>query len=186
MQHITGISRQQMRFSSLEDTISPDNQVRFIDAFVELIDISKLDFAIKTLKTEGRPSFNSIVFLKMYLYGYLNGVRSGPDLEKECLRNIEMQWLLEDNRPNYHSITDFRKNNPISLNNTFKLFVSLLKDADSICGETIVIDGYLEVAKIQFPVKTNFTDKVTCVQKRRKIRNQTPNTSQKKEDTKSS
>ena len=50
MQHITGISRQQMHFSSLEDTISPDNQVRFIDAFVEYIDLSKLDFAVKTLK----------------------------------------------------------------------------------------------------------------------------------------
>ncbi|MNQ21789.1 hypothetical protein D3C85_349170 [compost metagenome] len=83
MQHITGISRQQMRFSSLEDSISPDNQVRFIDAFVENIDLPKLDFAIKTLKTEGRPSFNSKVFLKMYLYGYLNGIRSGRDLEKE-------------------------------------------------------------------------------------------------------
>ena len=123
MQHITGISRQQMRFSSLEDTISPDNQVRFIDAFVEHIDISKLDFAIKALKTEGRPSFNSKVFLKIYLYGYLNGVRSGRDLEKECFRSIEMQWLLEDIRSNYHSITDFRKNDPIALKNTFKLFV---------------------------------------------------------------
>jgi hypothetical protein len=56
-----------MRFSSLEDTISPDNQVRFIDAFIELIDISKLDFVVKTLKTEGRSSFNSKVFLKIYL-----------------------------------------------------------------------------------------------------------------------
>nr|WP_315183435.1 hypothetical protein [uncultured Flavobacterium sp.] len=64
MQHITGIYRQQMHFSSLEDTISPDNQVRFIDAFVEYIDLSKLDFAVKTLKTEGRPSFNSKVFMK--------------------------------------------------------------------------------------------------------------------------
>ena len=90
MQHITGISRQQMRFSSLEDTKSRNNQVRLIDAFVELIDISKLDFAIKTLNTEGRRSFNSKVFLKMYLYGYLNGVRIGRDLEKECFRNIEM------------------------------------------------------------------------------------------------
>ena len=109
MQHITGISRQQMRFSSLEDSISPDNQVRFIDAFVEYIDISKLNFAVKTLKTEGRPSFNSKLFLKIYLYGYLNRVRSGRDLEKECLRNMEMQWLLEDIRPNYHS---FRSNYP--------------------------------------------------------------------------
>ena len=51
MQHITGISRQQMRFSSLEDTISPDNQVRFIDAFVKLTNISTVDFAIKMLKS---------------------------------------------------------------------------------------------------------------------------------------
>ena len=79
-----------MRFSSIKDTISTDNQVRFIDAFIELIDISKLDFAVKTLKTEGRPSFNSIAFLKTYLYGYLNGVLSGQDLERNLLRNIEM------------------------------------------------------------------------------------------------
>jgi transposase len=79
-----------MRFYSLEDTISPDNQVCFIDAFVELSDISKVDFAVKALKTEGRPCFNSIVFLKMYLYGYLNGIRSGRDLEKECFRNMEI------------------------------------------------------------------------------------------------
>ncbi|WP_235832148.1 IS1182 family transposase [Flavobacterium ranwuense] len=157
MQHITGISRHQMRFSSLEDTISPDNQVRFIDAFVELIDISKLDFAIKTLKTEGRPSFNSKVFLKIYLYGYLNGIRSGRDLEKECLRNMEMQWLLEDIRPNYHSISDFRKDNPIGLKKLFKLFVSFLKDADLIGGETIAIDG--TKSRAHNSKKANFNQK---------------------------
>ena len=83
--------------------------MRFIDAFVKLIDISKLDFAIKTLKTEGRSRFSSKLFLKIYLYGYLNGIKSGRDQEKEFFRNIEMQLLLEDIRPNYHSITHFRK-----------------------------------------------------------------------------
>ena len=78
MQHITGISRQQLRFSSLEDIISPNNQVRFTDAFVEYVDLSKLGFAVKTLKIEGRPSFNSKLFLKIYLYGYLNGVPCQP------------------------------------------------------------------------------------------------------------
>jgi transposase len=68
--------------------------VRLIDPFVELSDISKVDFAAKTLKTEGRPSFNSKVFLKMCLYGYLKAIRSGRDLEKECFRNMEMQWFL--------------------------------------------------------------------------------------------
>jgi transposase len=141
MQHIQGISRQQMRFSSLEDAISADNQVRFIDAFVTFLDLEKLGFAVTSIKSEGRPSYNIKVFLKIYLYGYLNGLRSSRKLEKECFRNIEMQWLLEDMRPNYHSISDFRKNNPAALKNLFKLFVVFLKDADLIAGETIAIDG---------------------------------------------
>ena len=157
MQHIIGTSRQQVRFSSLEDTISPDNQVRFIDAFVESIDLSKLGFAVKTLKTEGRPSFNSKVFLKIYLYGYLNGVRSGRDLEKECSRNMEMQWLLEAIIPNYHSISDFRKNNPNALKKLFKLYVLFLKDADLIGGETIAIDG--TKSRAHNSKKANFNQK---------------------------
>ena len=65
MQHITGTSRYQMRISSLEDTISPDNQVRFIDAFVEFVDLSKLGFGIRTLKDEGkRKSTNIWIILK--------------------------------------------------------------------------------------------------------------------------
>ena len=157
MQHIIGISRQQVRFSSLEDTISPDNQVRFIDAFVESIDLSKLGFAVKTLKTEGRPSFNSKVFLKIYLYGYLNGVRSARDLEKECMRNMEMQWLLEAIVPNYHSISDFRKNNSIALKKLFKLYVLFLKDADLIGCETIAIDG--TKSRAHNSKKANFNQK---------------------------
>jgi transposase len=141
MQHISGISRHQMRISSLEDAIAPDNQVRFIDAFVLFVDLSKLGFSVQTLKGEGRPSYHSQMFLKIYLYGYLNGLRSSRKLEKECFRNIEMQWLLEDIRPNYHSISDFRKHNPIALKNLFKLFVSFLKDAELIGCETIAIDG---------------------------------------------
>ena len=46
MQHITGISRYQMRFSSVEDAISLDNQVGFIEDFVESIDLIKLGFSV--------------------------------------------------------------------------------------------------------------------------------------------
>ncbi|WP_281309990.1 IS1182 family transposase [Flavobacterium flavigenum] len=141
MQHISGISRNQMRISSLEDTIAHDNQVRFIDAFVMFIDLSKLGFSVQTIKREGRPSYNTTLFLKAYLYGYINGIRSSRKLERESFRNIEMQWLLEDIRPNYHSISDFRKNNSLALKNLFKLYVVFLKDADLIGCETIAIDG---------------------------------------------
>lgn len=141
MQHIQGVSRYQLQMSSLEDKIAIDNSVRFIDAFVGVIDLEKIGFIVKVLKTEGRPSFRTEVYLKIYLYGYLNGIRSSRRLERECIRNIEMQWLLEDIRPNYHSIADFRKDNPKALKQLFKLFVSFLKDAELIAGETIAIDG---------------------------------------------
>lgn len=157
MQHITGISRHQLHFSSLEDTISPDNQVRFIDAFVESLELSKIGFSVRTLKGEGRPSYNSKVFLKVYLYGYLNGIRSSRKLSKECFRNMEMQWLLENIRPNYHSISDFRKENPVALKNLFKLFVSFLKDSDLVSGETIAIDG--TKSRAHNSKKANFNQK---------------------------
>lgn len=90
MQHITGIAREQMRFSSLEDMISKNHEVRFIDVFVSQIDLVKLGFQLQTLKKEGRPSFQTTVFVKLYLYGYLNGICSSRKLEKECGRNIEL------------------------------------------------------------------------------------------------
>ncbi|WP_225556580.1 IS1182 family transposase [Flavobacterium columnare] len=157
MQHIQGISRNQLPVSSLEDKITSDNPVRFIDAFVEHIDLQKVGFTAVILKKEGRPSFNIQVFLKIYLYGYLNGIRSSRKLEKECIRNIEMQWLLEDIRPNYHSISDFRKDNPKALKQLFKLFVSFLKDADLVAGETIAIDG--TKSRAHNGKKSNFNQK---------------------------
>jgi len=157
MQHITGTSRFQIRFSSLEDAIDPENQVRFIEAFVETIDLKKLDFITKTIKAEGRPSYDTKVFLKVYLYGYLNGLRSCRKLERECAINIEMQWLLQDIRPNYHSISDFRKDNPAGLKKIFKLFVSFLKDAELIAGETIAIDG--TKSRAHNSKKANFNQK---------------------------
>ena len=146
-----------MVFTSLEDGISSDNSVRFVDAFVENIDLNALGFELQTLKTEGRPSFNTKVFIKIYLYGYLNGLRSSRKLEKESIRNIEMQWLLCGITPNYHSISDFRKDNPSGLKKLFKLFVSFLKDADLVSGEIIAIDG--TKSRAHNSKKANFNQK---------------------------
>ena len=157
MEHIIGISRQQLQISSLEDKITQENPVRFIEAFVENISLEAIGFTVKTLKTEGRPSFDTKLFLKIYLYGYLNGLRSSRKLEKECIRNIELQWLLCGIVPNYHSISDFRKDNPKGLKKLFKLFVSFLKDADLIAGETIAIDG--TKSRAHNSKKANFNQK---------------------------
>ena len=141
MEFISGINRHQMQLCSLEDSINQDNVVRFVDAFVEKLDIEKLGFAVIKLQKEGRPAFDRKVLLKLYFYGYLNGIRSSRRLERECTLNLELTWLLEGRRPNYHTISDFRKLNCDALCNTFKLFVLFLKDMDMIGGKIIAVDG---------------------------------------------
>lgn len=141
MDYIKSTNRNQLEMSSLDEQIEKDNTVRFVDAFVDKLDLVQLSFVVNEIKSEGRPAFNPKVFLKIYLYGYLNGLRSSRKLEKECKRNIELQWLTGKLVPNYHSIADFRKVNAAALRNTFKLFVLFLKDADLITGKIIAVDG---------------------------------------------
>jgi len=141
MDYINSKNRNQIEMYNLDDQIEKDNTVRFVDAFVDKLDLTQLRFVVNEIKSEGRPAFNPKVFLKIYLYGYLNGLRSSRKLEKECKRNIELQWLTGKLVPNYHSIADFRKVNSIALRNTFKLFVLFLKDADLITGKIVAVDG---------------------------------------------
>jgi radical SAM protein with 4Fe4S-binding SPASM domain len=147
MQHITGTDRHQITFSSLDEQIWKDNPVRIIDAFVEKLDLKLLGFVQREPGpedrpyVEGRPSYDGKVFLKLYFYGYFNGIRSSRRLERECGRNIEVRWLLGELVPNYHSIADFRKDNPLALKNCFKLYVLFLKEAGLIGGKTVAVDG---------------------------------------------
>jgi transposase len=131
----------QLTFGGLDDLVSADNPVRLIDAFADNLDLKRLGFDVNVLNTQGRPAFESIVFLKLYFYGYLNGIRSSRRLEKECERNTELQWLIGSLTPNYHTIADFRKNNPKALRNTFKLFVLFLKEEELVSGDVVAIDG---------------------------------------------
>lgn len=141
MQYIQGTNRHQSYFTTPDDQVGADNAVRLMDAFVEKIDIQKLGFTGTVLKSEGRPPFAPGVLLKLYLYGYLNKIRSSRRLEKECSRNIELQWLLQGLHPNYHTIADFRKVHAPALQAMFKLYIQFLNDADLLGKTTIGIDG---------------------------------------------
>jgi transposase len=96
MQYIQGNSRHQTYFSTLENQVSADNPVRLIDGFVDKVDLQKLGFTKTVHSSEGRPPYAPAVLLKLYLYGYLNKIRSSRKLERECCRNIELQWLLQN------------------------------------------------------------------------------------------
>ena len=141
MQFIQGSNRHQSYFSTLEEQVGADNAVRLIDAFIDKLELQKLGFTGTAHKSEGRPPYAPSVLLKLYLYGYLNKIRSSRKLEKECVRNLELQWLLKNLQPNYHTIADFRKLHPVPLQSMFKLYGQFLGDAGLLGKTTIGIDG---------------------------------------------
>jgi transposase len=141
MNFITGTNRHQTYFSTLDCQVGTNNPVRLIDAFVDRLELQKLGFTNTVHKSEGRPPYAPGVLLKLYLYGYLNKVRSSRKLERECSRNTELQWLVKQLVPNYHTIADFRKVHVVPLKNMFKLYVQFLHDAGLLGKTTIGIDG---------------------------------------------
>jgi len=108
-----GLNRkQQLMFPpSLDELVEEDNVVRAIEEYVNILDISKLNIKTKrSLIKDGQPAFHPRLLLKVYIYGYLNKIRSSRKLELEINRNIEMMWLTQGLRPSYKTIANFRRN----------------------------------------------------------------------------
>lgn len=125
---------------ALEELIEPDNVVRFIDAYVESLDMAKLGFRMHE-NSIGAPAYRPQVKLKIYIYGYFNRIRSSRLLETECGRNRELMWLVEGLRPDFKTIADFRKDNPRALKNVFKDFVLFCHKMGLISMRVLAVDG---------------------------------------------
>lgn len=140
--YIKGTSRSQIFLfqHSLEELIERDNIVRFIDAYVESLDMGKLEFRMHENR-KGAPAYRPQVKLKIYIYGYFNRIRTSRLLEAECRRNREMMWLAEGLRPDFKTIADFRKDNPKALKNMFKEFVLFCHKMDLISMRLFAVDG---------------------------------------------
>lgn len=124
-----------------DNLISEDNPVRLIDSFVNSLDMEKLNFKNAIPKKMGRPSYKPQIMLKLYLYGYFNGIRSSRKLERECSRNIELFWLLNELKPDFKTIADFRKDNIKSMENVFTSFSEVCEKLNLIGKEIVAIDG---------------------------------------------
>src|ERR1700739_1386075 len=113
MTHIAGHDRSQILLlpESLDDYVSAENPVRFIEAFVDGLDLAAAGFARVQSKETGRPGYAPADLLKLYIYGYLNRIRSSRRLEGETHRNIEGIWLLRHLKTAFHTIADFRRDN---------------------------------------------------------------------------
>jgi transposase len=141
MDFIQGSPREQILLlpESIDDFISDEDPVQFIDAFVNVLDLNSLGF--KSLPSTGRPPYNPADLLKLYLYGYVNSVRTSRRLERECRRNMEVIWLLKKLAPDFKTIADFRKDNTEPLRNACRRFTLICKKLDLFGGELVAIDG---------------------------------------------
>ena len=142
MGYIQGADRNQVILlpDTLDDYVGGDNEVRAIDAFIDSLDISLMGFKADPAK-EGRPGYDPRDMLKLYMYGYLNHIRSSRRLQKEASRNVELMWLLRKVVPDFRCIADFRKDNAKSIREVFRAFVRLCNKAGMLSHESVVIDG---------------------------------------------
>ncbi len=141
----TGESREQPSLlpPRIEDYVGPDNPVRAIESYVCALDLAKLGFrhADRTADEMGQPPYDPADLLKLYLYGYINQVRSSCRLEREASRNLELIWLLKNLKPGYRTIANFRKENWEALKAVNRSFVLLVRELGLVGGSVVAIDG---------------------------------------------
>jgi transposase len=143
MDFIQGEDRTQAIFfpDSIDGYIEENSTVRVIDAFINNLELSGLAFARYEPKETGRPAYNPKDMLKLYVYGYMNRIRSSRRLESESKRNLEVIWLLQKLTPDHKTIANFRKDNKKPLKNVFKSFVKLCIKLGLYGKELVAIDG---------------------------------------------
>jgi transposase len=143
MAHVAGQSRYQSSlFPEVPDDLVPqDHPVRVIDAFVDTLDLGELGFSKVEAEATGRPPYLPGDLLKLYVYGYLNQVRSSRRLEREARRNLEVLWLINRVAPSFKTIADFRKDHPKSIVGVCRSFIAFCREQALFGSELLAIDG---------------------------------------------
>jgi transposase len=127
----------------LDDFVPAESPVRFLAAFVDVLDLKLAGFRFpkEHVLGLGRPAYHPAVLLKLYLYGYTHRLRSSRQLAGECQRNLEVMWLVGALRPDFKTIADFRKDNHAAFTAVAKEFTRLCRDLQLFGGELLAIDG---------------------------------------------
>jgi transposase len=143
MTHVFGRSRYQSTlFPEVLDEVIPDDcQVRVIDLFIETLDLAGLGFRKVEAEVTGRPPYAPGDLLKLYVYGYLNQMRSSRRLAREACRNVEVFWLINRLTPSFKTIADFRKDHVTAIVGVCRAFIRFCREQALFGAELLAIDG---------------------------------------------
>jgi transposase len=138
-----GINRNQIGLEPmcLEYMVSPDAEVRALEVIIDKMDIQSLGFTYSETRHTGRKPYDPVDMFKLYAYSYFNGIRSSRKIERECHRNIELMWLINNLAPDFKTIADFRKNNKKAIKEAFKKFSLICCELGLIGKEIVAVDG---------------------------------------------
>ena len=125
----------------VDDYIGQDNPVMVIDVFAGELNLGDLGLNGATRAITGSPSYHLGVMIEIYIYGYLNRLRSSRRLERECQRNIELMWLTGRLVPDFKTIADFRRDNGAAIRKVCWRFVELCRGLELLSSDMVVIDG---------------------------------------------
>lgn len=143
MKFIAGIDREQALLlpERVEDYVGQDASVRFVDAFVDGLTLDKYGLSRSKPAATGRPGYAPSDMIKLYLWGYLNKTESSRRLERDCLRNLELIWLLRRLAPDFKTIADFRRDNAQAFKQVFRDFNLVCHELDLFGAQLVAIDG---------------------------------------------
>src|SRR5947207_3607788 len=126
---------------SLNELIQDDHMCRVSDAIVCALRMGTMGFERAEAAETGRPGYDPRDLLKLYLYGYLQQIRSSRRLESECRRNIELMGLLGRLAPDHKTIAEFRRMHREGVTAAGAELVRLARSVGLVKGEWIAIDG---------------------------------------------
>ncbi|MEM9859539.1 MAG: transposase [Bacteroidota bacterium] len=90
---------------------------------------------------KGRKVYHPALLLGILCYGYFNGISSSRKLERECRRDIKLQWLGQCLVPAHKTLANFRKDHGQTIQQFTRQFTDLLRQAGYISGHTLTVDG---------------------------------------------
>jgi transposase len=143
--HKRGLARTQTALLplSVEDFVGADTLPRVIDAYVNGQNLQALGFTGCVPANTGRPGYAPDDLFKLYLYGYINRIRSSRLLETECKRNVEVMWLVGQLTPDHKSIAEFRRINLKAVQNACGEFTGFMREVGLLANEApiVAVDG---------------------------------------------
>ena len=143
MGHRQGENRHQAALFPLmlDELVGPDDLVRVIDVWIASLDLKALGFSKAQTQVMGRPPYDPADLLKLYIWGYLNAIRSSRALERQTHSNVKCMWLLGRLQPDHKTIAEFRRTNAHALVAVCASFVQFARAQHLIASNTVAIDG---------------------------------------------